>query len=269
MTETAAIEETTERAERPVLRRAFEAEITPGDGRTIDVRVIRYNTPATVADPPNFTAYREEWAPGVFDDQMQAPNRLLANVEHELGIGGIVARGTQFASDSDSFYATLRMLNGQDAEKTLELVNDGVFSGVSLEAFPKKSVRTTSGTVRRMKAHLDKIAFCRRPAFADSMVMAVREEIIDEQIVDADLLPLEMDATTLDRCRALGIRLPDRYVARAVVMPDGMAQMPAGVESCSIDGTPGYSGGGSCHIHDGTEQSMRAAMDRAIADAQN
>jgi HK97 family phage prohead protease len=221
------IEDSTEPAERPVLRRSFEAEITPGDGRTIDVRVIRYNAPATVADPPSFVTYREEWAPGVFDDQMQAANRLLANVEHELGIGGIVARGVSYSSDTDSLYATVRMLNGQDADKTLELVNDGVFGGISLEAFPKKSIRSATGVVRRVKAHLDKIAFCRRPAFEDAVVLAVRHEVIDEHVVDDELLPLDIDPATLERCRVLGVRLPERYKAH-----------PAGTGTPAEPGTP-------------------------------
>ncbi len=236
MSEQATIEQSTEPAERPVLRRAFEAQITPGDGRTIDVRVVPYGVPAMVSD--GGPVYREEWAHGCFDDQMQAANRLLANVEHELGIGGIVARGVTYSSDHVGFNATVRMLSGQDADKTLELVNDGVFGGISLEAFPKKSVRTAEGVVRRVKAHLDKIAFCRRPAFEDAVVLAVRHEVIDEHTIDETLLPLDIDPAMLERCRALGVRLPERYKAHPAVADTPANQSGTSEDGTRLDGSP-------------------------------
>lgn len=53
---------------------------------------------------------------------------------------------------------------------------------------------------------------------------------------------------------------------KRVAMPEGMSEMPAGVKACSMNGTPGYSGGGACHMHDGSDASMKAAMDKAMKD---
>lgn len=43
--------------------------------------------------------------------------------------------------------------------------------------------------------------------------------------------------------------------------------MPDGVKACSMNGVSGYTGGGACHIHDGSEAGMSAAMKKAVADA--
>ena len=101
------------------------------------------------------------------------------------------------------------ILNTQDGDKALELVREGILGGVSLEAYAKKSVRTAAGVVRRVKAHLRNVALCRDPAFSDAVILAVREE----PVIDEDLLPVDMDPELAERCRRLGLELPQRYEA--------------------------------------------------------
>jgi HK97 family phage prohead protease len=197
-------------AERPFLVRAFEATLTPGDGRTVDVRVVPYGQPATVSD--GGPVYREEFVEGCFDDQLRAANRVdvLLNFEHQAGISGLVGRGVALRSvPRDGLHGSFRIFETQDGDKVLELVREGVLSGVSLEAYPKKSVRTAEGLVRRVKAHLDKVALCRRPAYAGAEVLALREE--PETIFDEELLPVDTDPELIERCRRLGLKLPQRY----------------------------------------------------------
>ena len=222
--ETETHELDTERAERPVLRRAYETEITPGDGRTIDVRIIRYNQEAVVGDPPwaPTRVYRESWDPGCFDDQTRAANRVdvLMNFEHEEGIGGLIGRGVALRSEPDAFYGSFRVFDGHDGDKALQLVNEGVLRGISLEAYPKKTIRTADGLIRRVKAHLDKVALCRKGAFEGAEVLAVREEVI----LDEELLPLDLSPDIIQRCQRLGVRLPERYKAHPAATgtpPDG------------------------------------------------
>ena len=84
----------TEGAERPLssgpddglARRQFAAEIVSGDGRTVDVRIVPYGERIQHNDGlggvPRGQMYEEEWMPGVFDHQLNAAHRVLANVEH-------------------------------------------------------------------------------------------------------------------------------------------------------------------------------------------
>lgn len=225
-----------ERAERPVLIRQFDATLTPGDGRTVDVRVVPYGTPATVSDD-GVTTYREQWDAGCFDDQLRAANRVdvLLNFEHERGIGGLVGRGVALRTAPDGLHASFRLFETQDGDKALELVREGVLGGVSLEAYAKKSVRTAEGVVRRVKAHLDKVALCRRPAFASAVVLAVREETV----FDEEMLPVQFNPDLAAKLERAGIAVPASLKAH-----------PANTDTPAQSGT---SEGGT--RHDGRTQS--------------
>lgn len=166
------------------LRREFPAEVSAsGDGRTLEVRVVPYNEVATVSDPPYYTPYQEMWVPGAFERQLAAPNRVsvFVNVEHEQGIKGVVGRGTSLREMPDGLHGTFRMLSHPDADKALELVNEGDLTGVSLEFTAGKSVRE-DGIVKRVKARLVNIALVRPSgsgngiqAYKNAGVLAVRE----------------------------------------------------------------------------------------------
>ena len=163
-----------------LLKREMAGEIVSGDGRTLELRIVPYNTPATVRDPGT-EPYEEVWLPGVFDGQSRAADKVLVNFEHEPGIRGIVGRGRALRDTPDAAEGTFRMLSGSDADKALELVNEKVVTGVSLEAIPLRS-RVVDGVVQRVKARLLNVALCRNPAFDDAQVLAVREaqEFADE-----------------------------------------------------------------------------------------
>jgi len=140
--------------------------VSSGVNSTLDVRIVPYNKPTQVADKPSNGGtgepYIEEWLPGVFDSQMNATNRIdvLVNFEHERGIGGVVGRGKALWSTNDGAYGSFRMLSTQNADTALELVNEGVATGISLEAIPIKNV-IEDGVVKRAKARLVNIALCR------------------------------------------------------------------------------------------------------------
>ena len=83
-----------------------------------------------------------------------AANRVdvLVNYEHEQGIGGVLGRGVALRSTDTGLEGTFRMLSGGDADKALELVNEGILTGISAKAKTKKSIIEPSGLVRRVKA---------------------------------------------------------------------------------------------------------------------
>ena len=203
-----------ERAERPVLLRTFETEFTVGDGRTVDVRVVPYDVEAHVSDDGGRTVYREVWDQSAFDDQLVAGHRLkvLLNFEHRGSIGDVVGRGVALRSvPGDGLHGSFRISDTRDGDKALELINDGILDGVSLEAYAKKSIRSTDGLVRRLKAHLKNVALVREGAFTDARVLAVREA--SEQIIDEAFLPVDMAPDLVERLRGIGVALPDRYQA--------------------------------------------------------
>lgn len=162
--------------EREPLIREFPVELTEGDGRTIEARIVPFNTPTRVADPPDYRPYTETWLPGAFDRQTGAADRVKVwlNFEHEQGIRGIVGHGQKLESRPDALYGVFRVHNNADGDKALELVREGLLGGVSLEA---KALRSNQrdGIVERVRAHLDKVSLCREPAFVEAQVLAVRE----------------------------------------------------------------------------------------------
>ena len=196
--------------------RTFAAEMSAGDGRTVDLRVIPYGETATVNDGyggvPKGVPYTEQWMPGVFSHQDKAANRVFANFEHQSGLAGVVGHGLAFREGADAFYGSFRMHETPDGDKALMLVKEGVLRGVSLEAQPVKSIRNAAGVVQRVKAHLKGIALCREPAYASAMVLAVRTA----PVYDEELLPVEIDPGLLARCERLGIAVPERMKAHPV-----------------------------------------------------
>jgi HK97 family phage prohead protease len=194
------------------LVREFSVELEPGEGRTLDARIVPYGVPAEVSDFGR-RPYREEWLPGCFDDQLVAGHRLkvLLNFEHHEGITNVIGKGVELRSEPDGLHGSFEVLDTPAGDTALALVTSGILDGVSLEAYPKKSVRSAAGVVQRVKAHLDTVALCRRPAFADARVLAVRQE--PEVVFDEELLPTEMDPEIVERCRRLGLPLPQRYEA--------------------------------------------------------
>lgn len=200
------IMESTERAERPVLRRTFQAEVTAGEGRTADVRIVPYGEVARVSD--GGPAYNEQWMPGVFNHQLKAANRVFANFEHQSGIAGVVGHGLELREAPDGFHGSFKLHDTADGDKTLMLIKEGILDGVSLEAFAVRTIKTAEGVMQRVKANLRAVAFCRNPAFTNAKVLAVRDEVV----VEEQYLPTDLDPELVERCRRLGIRLPQRYL---------------------------------------------------------
>jgi HK97 family phage prohead protease len=166
--------------ERLVREVTFAVE---GDGRTIEARIVPYNTPTQVVDRPEHggtgVPYLERWRPGAFAKQAKAPHRVevYLNFEHEPGIRGIVGHGVALREEPDALYGTFRVHPGPDGDKALHMVNEGILTGLSVEAIPTRTERTSEGIVDRVRAFLDKVSLCRAglAAYQAAEVLAVRE----------------------------------------------------------------------------------------------
>ncbi len=215
------------------IRRTFAATLEPGDGRTVDCRIIPYGEQIEHNDGlgglPVGMPYKEEWMAGAFAGQERAANRVLANVEHEQGLAGVVGHGVMLREQPDGFYGSFRIHDDPAGDKALLMINEGILTTVSLEARARKTVRTRDGVIRRVKAHLRGVAFARFGAYDGAAILAVRAPAIeDEVVIDEALLLPEMPDETIERCRRLGLSLPSRYQAHPDTPDETGTPAPAG-----------------------------------------
>jgi HK97 family phage prohead protease len=197
-------------SDRAAVHREFAVDLTEGDGRTIDMRVVPYNAVARVADPPDFEPYDEVWRPGAFDNQVKAANRVsvFLNFEHQQGLPGLVGHGVALRDNDEGLDATFRVHENSDGDKALHLVREGILHGASIEAIPLRSA-TRGGVTERLRGHLRAVALCREPAYKEAQVLAVRTEPLPEPEPLAD----EM----VERLARLGIEpVPFRNVVHRV-----------------------------------------------------
>jgi HK97 family phage prohead protease len=217
------------------------------EGRTVDVRLVPFGEVARVfdncgPDAPAFGEYDEEWMPGVFDHQLNAANRIHAKYGHSPHVIDVVGHGIELRREPDGYHVSTKIHQTPQGDTTLELLRDGALPSVSLEATPVKSTRKGRDALQRIKANLTGFAFCRQGAFAGAQVLAVREhEIEDEIVIDEAYLPVDMDPELVERCRQLGIALPQRYEAH-----------PAETDTPAEAGT---SDDGTRHADDNTDTS--------------
>ena len=227
--------ETNEGRESGLFRREFQADLVAGDGRTLDVRIVPYGETALVDD--GHGPYKEEFVRGAFDDQLVAGHRLKVwlNFQHERGLQAIVGKGVHLREEVDGLHGTFRVLEHPDGDKALALLDE--LDSVSLEFLAKKTVRAASGVVRRVKAHLDAVALCRRGAYPSAKVLAVREDVVApyDPILDEELLPLDLDSELVERLRANGVALPDRYTRHPAPESDTPVEV---TDTSEDDGTP-------------------------------
>jgi phage head maturation protease len=208
------------RDERPVLVRAFGVHAELADKSTLDVRIVPFDQIGTVADPPDFRQYREQWMPGVFANQERAANRVLLRFKHDgidaegyrkPGLAGVVGHGLSLRETSDGYHGSFRLHGTHEAETARALLEDdtGPIRGVSAEFVPIRSVRTKDGIVQRFKAHLDSVSLAFNPVYSKAEILALREQ---EEIVDEEMLPPPPNRELLARCQKLGIALPERML---------------------------------------------------------
>lgn len=186
-----------------LLTRSFEVPLEEGDGRTVVARIVPYNEVAMVADPPQFTPYREAFLPGSVTN---AENRVDAfvNVNHEQGFDKVIgfARSELLEDRQDGCWATLRVLPGAVGDKALELVREGVLGALSLE-FKSLRQRRVDGVVERIRVHVNAVSLVRRGAYPSAQVMAVREDVV---LADPDTLPV-LDPQVAERLAGYGVKM--------------------------------------------------------------
>jgi phage head maturation protease len=198
---------------RDILVRTFAVQAQPGDGRTINVRVVPFNEVADVADPPDFKPYKEQFMPGAFARNEPHAHRIRLRSDHlaldenggrKSGTSGIVGTGKSLTETPSGYEGEFQFLDTEQAMTARELVLNGGYDGVSAEFLPIKSA-WVNGVKQRQVAHLDSVALATGPAYSSAAILSLREE----QIVDESMQPPVPNKALLERCAELGIDLPE------------------------------------------------------------
>jgi HK97 family phage prohead protease len=249
-----AVETQTETGERKMIVRSFELPLSDGwDGRTLEAKIVPYNQPVTVADPPDWEPYREMFMPGAFERQLSTPGRdkVLLNFEHEQGIRGVVGQSLRFAEEEDGLHGSFGIHENTDGDKALQMIHSGLLTGLSME-FRALSSRRVDGVVQRLRAQLDRVSLCRYPAYQDAGVLAIREEPgpagftlersqdVDERLTALGFEPLLHRATTSKPWDGSPARFTDEQYLRSCLIVragDGPAKERGSLPVLEPDGT--------------------------------
>lgn len=201
------------------LHREVSVEIAEGDGRTLVSRLVPYNEVATVSDggPP----YQEMFVPGAFARQKGAAHRIKAflNYRHGQGLSDQIGFAKSVEERDDGLHGELRVLEGPDGDKALQLVREGQLDRLSIEfRVPPGGTRVVDSVVQRVRAHLEGIALVPRGSYAGAQVLAVREEpedvsyLIEEKQEDdpsAELMEgIRYNVSEVEALERVGVSVP-------------------------------------------------------------
>jgi HK97 family phage prohead protease len=189
--------------DRPVLQRAFKAQLETREGRIVEGCCVPYGEPTQVADPPAFVPYFEMFEPGAFRKQLRAADKVELRYEHRDSLADSIGVCRELHEEAAGLFGTFSIHRGAFGDQALELVREGILPGFSVEfsdryTHPK---RTPEGTVVRSNCLLHCVSLTRTPAFAGAQVVAVRSR----KALLAQLEVPEIDDEQIERLRQVGI----------------------------------------------------------------
>lgn len=157
-----------------------------GDGRTIDARLVPYNTPTVI-----HARLTEEFLPGAFRSQMKNPSAIRLFNGHGPHGGKLIGRMTELREMPDGLYGSARISAIRDGDEALELLRDGVLDSVSIGFREGRNVMR-NGVTQRQSATLTEVAIVLEPAYQQAKVLAMRDAETRETI-DLDALLREIN----------------------------------------------------------------------------
>jgi len=151
-----------------------------GDGRTVDVRLVAWDTPANVSDDGGRTWYSEQFTRGGLTP---GDDRLLVRNEHT---GAVVGRVRAIEDRDDGAYAQVRVADTADGRDLLALLDEDVVEHVSIEFDDDPTPGRPGQLITRARAVLTGLAFTLHPAHLSAAVLGRRS------------LPTEASVPTFD-----------------------------------------------------------------------
>lgn len=190
-----------------VFRTQLHTDVEDADGRTIVGRIVPYGEVAVVADGPGHR-YQEMICRGAFAGNVEAPHRVLLDFEHGRTLSDKVGHAVELREDEDALRGVFRTTLSGNGPLVMELVNEGVFQGLSIEADVRRTTRRRDGVVMRTRLWLRGVALCREPAYPGAMIEAVRTHEPDVEpstVLDLSEYRAARDTALDDRLRRLGL----------------------------------------------------------------
>ncbi|MCC6434429.1 MAG: HK97 family phage prohead protease [Acidimicrobiales bacterium] len=147
-----------------------------GEERHIEGMIAPWDKPTRVTRPiPGYESYKR----GAFDRSLSEAKRpiplMLRHTEDPAAV--MVANDNR----EDGHYATFKVLRTRAGDDALELVREGLYTGLSVGGWAvpaRTTVRRAAGgkqLIERAEMRLDHVALVREPAFDDARVMTLRE----------------------------------------------------------------------------------------------
>jgi hypothetical protein len=196
-----------------VLTRSFQVldGFTRGDGRTLDMLCVPFNTPTMVSD--GGPAYREAFDPAAFTRQFAAngaAGRVDLRWHHRDSVTDVIGTGLTFDARPDHLRGSFRVAQSTVGDHVLALLADRPNYGVSI-GFRARRSETVDGVVWRRDADLIETSLVPVPAYPGAQLIAVRGGHIEV-----------IDPGPTDQRRALWLDVVDTFMLRRVVDMDGV-----------------------------------------------
>lgn len=157
-----------------MLFRTVEPDLSVrSDGRTVYGIVVPYKAKARIYDDPKYKY--ETIAPGAFNHQLSAPQRIMFEREHVVKGGSVIGAGALMRDDPEGLYMEFRVSKTTTGDETLELLRDGGLRQLSVGMFGRQDRALSRDLVERVTADLHSVAVVYQGAYGDlAMVGGVR-----------------------------------------------------------------------------------------------
>lgn len=149
--------------------------VSDSDERQIEGMIAPWDKPARVTRPiPGYESYKR----GAFDRSLSEAKRPIPLMLRHTEDPAAVLVGHE--NREDGHYATFRVLRTRTGDDALELVREGLYTGLSVGGWAvpaRTTVRRAAGGkqfIERAEMRLDHVALVREPAFEDAKVLALR-----------------------------------------------------------------------------------------------
>jgi HK97 family phage prohead protease len=171
-------------SDEPCLRAVTDYELRADN--TVEALIVPWMTPAPILELVNGApvAYQEQFARGAFARAEAVPHRVTLAWGHSDDFGNALGRALSFHNQEQGEVGVFR-LNSQEASKAREMISDMGLSVSFRSLVPQHGTESEGALVTREQAHLRHVAVVASPAYADTRILAMREQNDVEQAARA------------------------------------------------------------------------------------